>query len=380
MVQAMPDVSPPKWHLAHTTWFFETFVLDQATDYSSPFPLYRMLFNSYYEAVGPKHPRPARGQLSRPTLEDVLAYRAHVDRAMLRYMESTVVSSELIELGLHHEQQHQELLVMDVLYNFAQNPLKPAYRPGTLAPAPQAPPLSYRSFPGGLVEVGATGSAFAFDNERPAHQRFLQPFELATRLVTNREMLEFIEAGGYRTASLWLSDGWSWVRENAIDAPLYWRRSDDGGYVEFTAYGEVPLDPNAPVCHVSAYEAAAFATWAGARLPTEFEWELAARGGAPEHRFSPARLHPRGAEGEAMQQMFGELWQWTRSAYEPYPGFSPAPSAASEYNGKFMCGQWVLRGGSVATPHGHIRSTYRNFFYPHQRWPFSGIRLARQAT
>lgn len=268
---------------------------------------------------------------------------------------------------------------MDVVYNFAQNPLKPAYREHALLPAPQAPPLRFRAFEGGLVSLGAAENAFAFDNERPAHQRYLHPFELATRLVTNREMLEFIEAGGYRTASLWLADGWSWVRENEVDAPLYWRRLDDGGYVEFTAHGQVPLDPNAPVCHVSAYEAAAFAAWAGARLPTEFEWELAARGVVSERRSSEGRLHPDGARGESMEQLFGELWQWTRSAYEPYPGFAPAPSAVGEYNGKFMCGQWVLRGGCVATPPGHVRPTYRNFFYPHQRWPFTGIRLARES-
>ena len=383
MVQAMPDVSPPKWHLAHTSWFFETFVLErEVADYRSPSPAYKELFNSYYEAVGRRHPRPERGHLSRPTLSEVFAYRQQVDAAMQRLLEGRG-NPPWVELGLQHEQQHQELLVMDVKYNFSRSPLQPAYVPGALERCPAALPLEFKRFEGGLVRCGtdAGGAAFTFDNERPAHRRFIEPFELGTRLVTNAEFLEFIAAGGYQTASLWLSDGWAWVREHALEAPLYWRRDADGMFHEFTAHGELPLDPHAPVCHVSGYEAAAFAAWAGARLPTEFEWEHAAGRSEPLGAITGGalRLHPRAATGEGITQLFGELWQWTRSAYEPYPGFTPEPGAVAEYNGKFMCGQWVLRGGSVATPRGHARATYRNFFYPQQRWSFTGVRLAREA-
>jgi ergothioneine biosynthesis protein EgtB len=383
MVQAMPDVSPPKWHLAHTTWFFETFVLErELAGYRSPSPAYRELFNSYYEAVGPRHPRPERGHLSRPTLSEVFAYRQQIDAAMLRLLEERG-SSPLIELGLQHEQQHQELLVMDVKYNFSVNPLRPAYAAQPLAPCPAAAPLEFHCFEGGLVQAGVApgGTAFSFDNERPAHRRFLEPFELGTRLVTNAEVLEFVAAGGYQTPALWLSDGWAWVRENGVQAPLYWRRDAHGAFYELTAHGELPLDPHAPACHVSGYEAAAFAAWAGARLPTEFEWEHAARQAEPSASSAgeAARWHPRSTTRGGLTQLFGELWQWTRSAYEPYPGFAPEPGELGEYNGKFMSGQWVLRGGSVATPRGHARATYRNFFYPQQRWPFTGIRLAREA-
>jgi ergothioneine biosynthesis protein EgtB len=382
MVQAMPDVSPPKWHLAHTSWFFETFVLErELTGYRSPSPVYRELFNSYYEAVGPRHPRPERGHLSRPTLNEVLAYRQQVDAAMLRLLAERG-STPLIELGLQHEQQHQELLVMDVKYNFSRNPLQPAYATPPLAPCPVAAPLEFRRFEGGLVHAGVSsgGAAFTFDNERPAHRRFLEPFELGTRLVTNAELLEFVLAGGYQTPSLWLSDGWAWLRANAVEAPLYWRRDQHGVFHEFTAHGEVLLDPHAPVCHVSGYEAAAFAAWAGARLPTEFEWEHAAGQAEPDAGAGETvRWHPRSTIRGGLTQLFGEVWQWTRSAYEPYPGFAPEPGEVGEYNGKFMSGQWVLRGGSVATPAGHTRRSYRNFFYPQQRWPFTGIRLAREA-
>jgi len=383
MVQAMPDVSPAKWHLAHTTWFFETFVLEPELDgYRSPWPAYKSLFNSYYEALGPRHPRPERGHLSRPSLSEILAYREHVDARMKQLLCEPGRAASLIELGLQHEQQHQELLVMDVKYNFYRNPLRPAYASERLDPCEKSEPLRFRAFDAGLVQAGASGSAFAFDNERPVHRRFVEPFEIATRLVTNAEMLEFVAAGGYQTASLWLSDGWAWVQEHAVEAPLYWSRDADGAVTEFTAHGETLLDPNAPVCHVSGYEALAFATWAGARLATEFEWEVMARALGPVE--APAlgreRLHPRSAHGAGVTQLFGDVWQWTRSAYEPYPGFKPEAGAVGEYNGKFMSGQWVLRGSSVATPHGHSRSTYRNFFYPHQRWPFTGIRLAREVT
>ncbi len=379
MVQAMPDVSPAKWHLAHTTWFFETFVLErELAGYASPSPAYRELFNSYYDAVGPKHPRPERGHLSRPTLSEVLAYREHVDAGIQKLLARGGASSELMELGLQHEQQHQELLLMDVKYNFSKNPLVPRFQPQPLEPCGASEPLRFQRFDGGLVQAGASGSEFSFDNERPRHRRFLEPFELGTRLVTNAEMLAFIAAGGYQNPALWLSEAWAWVREHAVAAPEYWRRDAEGAFHEFTAHGEVPLDPNAPVCHVSGYEAAAFALWAGARLPTEFEWELAARAAAePSSLLRAGRLHPRGTSGAGVRQLFGDLWQWTRSGYEPYPGFVPEAGPVGEYNGKFMCGQWVLRGSSVATPNGHARVSYRNFFYPHQRWPFTGIRLAR---
>jgi ergothioneine biosynthesis protein EgtB len=383
MVQAMPDVSPPKWHLAHTTWFFETFVLErEVSGYRSPSPAYRELFNSYYEAMGPRHPRPERGHLSRPTLSEVFAYRQQVDTAIQHLLEERG-STPLISLGLQHEQQHQELLVMDVKYNFSRSPLRPAYVPEPLAPCSAGAPLEFQCFEGGLVHAGVAprSAEFTFDNERPAHRRFIEPFELGTRLATNAEVLEFIAAGGYQTPSLWLSDGWAWARENGVEAPLYWRRDADGAFHEFTAHGEVLLDPRAPVCHVSGFEAAAFAAWAGARLPTEFEWEHAARQAEPMDTAcgEEVRLHPRAATCGGLTQLFGEVWHWTRSAYEPYPGFAPEPGAVGEYNGKFMSGQWVLRGGSVATPRGHTRATYRNFFYPQQRWPFTGIRLAREA-
>ncbi len=380
-IQSMPDVSPIKWHLAHTSWFFETFVLaPHVRGYGVFDPRYREIFNSYYEGVGPRHPRAARGHLSRPTLAEVLDYRAHVDRAMEPLLGDAGAASALITLGVHHEQQHQELIVMDAKYNFAQSPLRPAFVDRPLPRCAEAVVRRWQDVEGGLVTIGHDGRGeFTFDNERPAHRRFVEPFQIATRLVTNGEMLEFIGAGGYTTPSLWLSDGWAWVRENGAGAPLYWRQDDAGAWLEHTAHGEVPLDPHAPACHVSGFEAAAFAEWSGARLPTEAEWEVAARG----HRPAAARwlgegpLHPAGATGTGLTQMFGDLWEWTRSAYEPYPGFRPEAGAVGEYNGKFMCSQWVLRGGCVATPRGHVRPTYRNFFYPHQRWPFTGIRLAR---
>ncbi len=383
-VQAMADVSPPKWHLAHTTWFFETFVLAQhAPDYRPYSPHYGELFNSYYEAVGPRHARPQRGVLSRPDLAEVRAYREHVDRALLALLPALDhVALAKVELGLHHEQQHQELLVMDATYNFSQSPLAPALCAATLEPSPTPPSLTFAPHDGGLVDVGAPDHGFAFDNERPRHRHFLEPFALANRLITNGEYLEFVRDGGYRTPSLWLSDGIEWVRENRITAPLYWRE-DGNQRLELGAHGLSVWDPNAPVCHVSAYEAAAFAEWAGARLPTEEEWEHAARDLSPEEAtwLGEGPLHPRSdAKTQGLAQMFGCLWQWTRSAYQPYPGYRPVPGALGEYNGKFMCNQWVLRGGAVVTPRGHLRASYRNFFAPEKRWLFSGIRLAKSPT
>jgi len=391
-LQAMPDVSPPKWHLGHTTWFFETFVLEPFASGYQAFSLhYRHIFNSYYEGVGARHPRALRGILSRPLLSEVVRYRGHVDHAIASALATLPARAEqLIELGLHHEQQHQELLVMDATYNFSVNPLAPAFSSRPLARSEAPAPLRFVPFDGGLTSIGHDSSGgFAFDNETPRHRHFLEPFAFASRLVTNGEYLAFIQDGGYQKSALWLSDGVDWVRANAVDAPLYWR-ARDGVWFQFTAHGEVPLDPNAPVCHVSAYEALAYAEWAKARLPTEFEWELAATS-TPESIDARApdpmaaqgvapQFHPRSSSATSgIDQLFGELWQWTRSAYEPYPGFEVAAGAVGEYNGKFMCNQWVLRGSSFATPERHSRTTYRNFFQPDRRWPFTGIRLARSA-
>jgi ergothioneine biosynthesis protein EgtB len=350
-IQSMPDASPAKWHLAHTTWFFETVVLSQLPDYRPFDPRFAYLFNSYYEALGPRHPRPRRGLITRPSLDEVYAWRAHVDAAMA---DAFGVESlqEAITLGLHHEQQHQELLLTDIKHAFFSNPLLPAYRPQ--APAPKAAaPLDGISLPGGVSLIGHDGAGFAFDNESPRHQVLLRPFRIASRPVSNGEYKAFIADGGYRRAEFWLSDGWAKVQEEGWEAPLYWLKDDDGTESVFTLSGVQPLDPHAPVEHVSFFEACAYAAWAKARLPTEFEWETA----------SPLFAH-------------GAVWEWTRSSYDPYPGFKAFEGIAAEYNGKFMVGQLILRGGSVATPPGHIRSTYRNFFPPHARWQFSGIRLA----
>jgi len=377
-VQPNDDASPTKWHLAHATWFFETFVL-------RPFcPHYRFFderfpfcFNSYYEAEGTRQPRGSRGLLTRPTVADVLAYRAHVDDALRQLVESAEMSAEifdLIEVGINHEQQHQELLLTDILSLFAANPLRPAYRtvPETKTRG-LAAPLTFTSFEGGLYYIGHDGAGFSFDNEGPRHQALLHPFQLANRLVTCGEWLDFIEAGGYRDPSLWLADGWATVKTQSWAAPLYWERRD-GTWHHMTLSGLRPIDLAAPVSHVSYYEADAYARFAGKRLPTEFEWEFAARelgALAPTEQTDP--LTSRVADDG---QLFGVVWQWTQSAYLPYPGYRAAPGAIGEYNGKFMCGQHVLRGSSCATPAGHARSTYRNFFYPHQRWQFTGLRLA----
>jgi ergothioneine biosynthesis protein EgtB len=391
VVQSMPDASPAKWHLAHTTWFFEEFVLQNArVQYAFHDRNYRFLFNSYYNAVGPMHTRANRGLLSRPAVVEVLAYREHVDEQMLELLAQglTEESVRVLTLGLHHEQQHQELLLTDIKHLFASNPLLPAFTQHTPQPARAAPALAFRAFGGGLVDIGHLGMDFSFDNELPRHRVFLQPFELANRPTTNAEYLEFIRAGGYANAALWLSDGWATVQREQWTRPIYWADSLDA---EFTLDGGLrELDPHAPACHLSCYEADAFARWAGARLPTEFEWEVAtvaAAGGAATGNFVESRnWHPVAAayptptshpDGAALLQMFGDVWEWTQSAYAPYPGYRPAAGALGEYNGKFMVNQLVLRGGSCATPHSHIRPTYRNFFNPAARWQFSGVRLAR---
>ncbi|TMH66704.1 MAG: ergothioneine biosynthesis protein EgtB [Betaproteobacteria bacterium] len=382
-IQSMPDASPVKWHLAHTSWFFETFVLEpHVPDYRFYDAAFRVLFNSYYNAVGDKHPRPQRGLLSRPSLAAINAYRAHVDAAMHALLARTDPSSRLgalIELGLNHEQQHQELILTDVKHLLSCNPLKPAYAPARTAEAPaSAQPLEWVEFGEGLVEIGHDGAGFAFDNETPRHRQYLAAFALASRPVTNAEYAAFVADDGYCRAELWLSEGWDWINANSIAAPLY--RGDRAR--QFTLHGMQPVDGHAPVCHVSLFEADAYARWAGARLPTETEWEIAAATVPVEGRFAEdGALHPLPARRERtpLAQLFGDVWEWTQSAYAPYPGFRPATGAIGEYNGKFMCNQYVLRGGSCATPRAHIRVSYRNFFPATARWQFSGFRLARDS-
>jgi ergothioneine biosynthesis protein EgtB len=386
-VQSMPDASPTKWHLAHTTWFFETFVLQPHAPGYMPFdPRYAYLFNSYYEALGARHPRPQRGLLTRPTVAEVLDYRRHVDDAITRLFYTAsrterAAFETVAELGLHHEQQHQELILTDLKHAFSLNPLLPSYRPAMPADVgPEASPSNWVDFAGGIIPIGHSGDEFAFDNEQPRHLVLLRPYRLASRLVTCGEYLAFVEDGGYSRPELWLSDGWAMAQSQGWTAPLYWSRAEDGWYV-FTLNGPQRLRPDEPVVHVSFYEAAALAAWAGKRLPTEFEWEAAAISQPVAGNFlDPLRPHPKpAASGSGMVQLYGDAWEWTRSSYEPYPGYRPFEGAASEYNGKFMCGQIVLRGGSAATPQGHIRPSYRNFFPPAARWQFSGIRLAEDA-
>jgi ergothioneine biosynthesis protein EgtB len=374
--QSMPDASPVKWHLAHTTWFFETFILEAREAGFVPFhPAFRVLFNSYYNGVGAKHPRAQRGLLTRPSLDEVKAYRENIDARMLALLGSSedAALAALVTLGLQHEQQHQELMLTDVKHLLAQNPLAPGYDGEALAPEAPAPPLAFLEFDGGLVEIGHDGRGFAFDNELPRHRSYVAPFTLASRLVTNGEYAAFIEAGGYRDPALWLAEGWDKVASGDLAAPLYWRRRPDGGWNEFTLHGEHALDPARPVTHLSLYEADAYARWCGARLPLEAEWEFAARLASIE----AGRLHPGAAAGDGLAQMFGACWQWTSSSYAPYPGYAPAAGAIGEYNGKFMVNQYVLRGSSCATPAGHARASYRNFFPAGARWQFTGIRLAR---
>ncbi len=385
VVQSMPDASPAKWHLAHTSWFFEEFVLARAVAHHRPYAdPYRYLFNSYYNTVGPMHCRTARGMLSRPTVAEVMAYRASVDERMASLLDTGSLPdglAEVLTLGLEHERQHQELLLTDLKHLFSLNPLRPIYRERPRRGP--APPTSLRHlrFEGGLTPIGHAGTGFCFDNELPRHQALVRPFRLANRPVSNGEYLEFVRAGGYEDARLWLSDGWALAQCEGWQRPIYWSRSLEE---EFTLTGTRELDPLTPLSHVSYYEADAFARWAGARLPTEFEWELAAGTALPAGNFvEQGEWHPRAAlpvadraAPDTLVQVFGDVWEWTQSAYSPYPGYSPAPGALGEYNGKFMINQLVLRGGSCATPREHIRASYRNFFPPAARWQFSGVRLA----
>ena len=382
-VQSMPDVSPTKWHRAHTTWFFEEFVLGVRVPGYRPYDQrYRYLFNSYYEGVGPRHPRAERGLITRPGVREIAEFRRHVDAAMVDLLDPSAPPDpgELVELGLHHEQQHQELLLMDVKHVLSGNPMRPGYRDCRRDPPAAPPPLGWVVHPGGVVEVGHDGPGFAFDNESPRHRELLSPFALGNRTVTCGEWLAFIDDGGYRRAELWMSDGWAALQEQGWDAPLYWFRQGQGWSL-FTLGGPRHLDPAEPVCHVSWYEADAYARWAGARLPLEAEWEAVAAGvTVAGNLLDPVVLHPRSrATGAAEHGLFGDVWEWTSSPYRPYPGFHPAAGAVGEYNGKFMVNQFVLRGGSCATPGDHIRATYRNFFPPPARWPFAGLRLARDA-
>jgi ergothioneine biosynthesis protein EgtB len=385
VVQSMPDVSPTKWHLAHTSWFFETFILvPHAPGYRVFNSHFAYLFNSYYVAVGDRHCRQNRGQLSRPTVAEVYAYRRYVDEQMLRWvagLSETDLSAtrSLIEVGLHHEQQHQELMLTDIKHVFWVNPMRPAYKPAAPRGAADVPPMKWIAYDEGVRWIGHDGDGFAFDNELPRHRVFLESFKLASRLVTNGEYRRFIAAGGYRRPELWLSAGWATVQEQQWYAPLYWIEQD-GHWLNHTLAGLREVADDEPVCHVSYFEADAYARWAGVRLPTEFEWESAAQElpldglFLESHTFHPSPCDA--PDARSLRQMFGNLWHWTRSQYSPYPGYAPAAGALGEYNGKFMCNQFVLRGGSVATPHSHIRRTYRNFFAPDARWQFSGIRLA----
>ena len=388
-VQSMPDVSPTKWHRAHTSWFFENFLLaPHAARYRAIDPLYGYLFNSYYEGAGTRHPRPERGLLSRPGIAEIAHYRAHVDEAMEDLIanagdEAWREIAPLLELGINHEEQHQELILMDIKHVLALNPLETAYGPARAVAQGKVRPLDYAVFQGGLHEIGYGGNGFAFDNETPRHKVWLEPFALGTRLVTCGEYLSFIEDGGYREPKWWLSEGWTTVQREAWDAPLYWRR-DARSWTLFTLAGRRAIAPTEPVCHVSYYEADAFARWSGKRLPTEAEWEAAAVGAEVAmtgNLMDRGAFHPEAAanKGGSLQQMIGDVWEWTASPYVAYPGFHPLAGVIGEYNGKFMANQMVLRGGAAVTPAGHVRLSYRNFFPPGSRWAFGGIRLAEDA-
>ena len=382
-VQSMPDVSPTKWHRAHTSWFFETFLLVPGlAGYRQFHPDYGYLFNSYYQAVGAQYPRQERGLVSRPGIQEITDYRVHVDRAMGSLLEGRLddPTASLVELGIEHEQQHQELLLMDIKHVLSRNPMLPAYDRIELSPPSVPGSTTWTSHPGGICLLGHEGQGFGFDNEFPRHRVYVEPFALADRPVTCGEWLAFLEDGGYRRPELWLSDGWATVRTEGWECPLYWSRAD-GAWREFTLGGPIPLNPAQPVCHLSYYEADAFARWAGNRLPTEAEWEVAAAGRpAGGNLLDRSVLHPSPvAVSAADASPFGDVWQWTSSAYSPYPGFEIPAGAVGEYNGKFMVNQYVLRGGSCVTPPDHIRTSYRNFFPASARWVFAGLRLARDA-
>lgn len=381
-VQSMPDASPTKWHLAHVTWFLETFILrDHVVDYRAFDDSFAYLFNSYYEAEGARHSRAARGLITRPSLARISEYRAYVESQIdLHWKYLPAAALQLIELGIHHEQQHQELLLTDILHLFSQNPTFPAYWPEPVLrnePATDLTKLGWIEGPSGIRSIGYDGEGFAFDCEGPRHDSLLQPFALADRTVSNGEWIEFMNDGGYSEPRHWLSDGWAWVQREGVGAPLYWQQDMDGQWLAFGLDGLRGVDPAAPVTHISLYEADAYASWAGARLPTEAEWEVVA---TSHDELQGNQLDAPGAVRPSAQNarsLFGNVWQWTGSAYRPYPGFRAAEGAVGEYNGKFMSGQFVLRGGSCATPRGHVRASYRNFFYPHQRWQFTGLRLAK---
>jgi ergothioneine biosynthesis protein EgtB len=386
-VQSMPDASPVKWHLAHTTWFFETFVLAQhVSGFQSFHPSFGYLFNSYYNSIGDRLPRPRRGLITRPDLAQVYDYRSSVDQAMEAFLESAgdrlaAPVADVVELGINHEQQHQELILTDIKHALAQNPLHPAYRAGATLPESADPrPMRWSALDGGIKWIGHEGDCFAFDNEGPRHRVYIEAFELGTRLVTCGEYRAFIDDGGYRRPELWLSDGWNAVTTHGWTAPLYWERENEAWRI-MTLLGLRALTEAEPVCHVSFYEADAFARWAGVRLPTEAEWESAADTQAVRgNLLEDGNFHPRAAAAEGeLVQLFGDVWEWTQSPYTPYPGSRPAAGALGEYNAKFMCNQLVLRGGSCATPASHIRATYRNFFPPDARWQFTGIRLAKDS-
>ncbi|MBL0125059.1 MAG: ergothioneine biosynthesis protein EgtB [Betaproteobacteria bacterium] len=387
-LQSMPDASPTKWHLAHTSWFFETFLLEKfAPDFKAFDPAFRVLFNSYYNGVGDKHPRAERGLISRPSLATLLNYRHHVTEqinVLLPRMSTHAEFATLMWLGCHHEEQHQELILTDLKHLLSKNPLRPAYEKRWPLTAIEARQPRWIRYSGGVIEIGHDGDGFAFDNESPRHRVFLQPFELASHPVTHGDFAAFIADGGYRRPELWLSLGWDWVQTQRIVAPLYWQRNGDI-WSTFTLRGMMEIDSHTPICHVSYFEADAYARWAGARLPRETEWEFAAAPLPASGNFLDSHaLHPLALREETAvdvpAQMFGDVWEWTQSAYLPYPGFKVAEGAVGEYNGKFMCNQFVLRGGSCVTPREHIRATYRNFFPPDARWQFSGLRLAREVT
>jgi len=386
VIQTTENVSPTKWHLAHTSWFFETFLLSEfVDDYKTMHPRYAYLFNSYYVQAGDRHCRPKRGLISRPTVREVYDYRSYIDDQVISLLKEPPASNvdrmaDIVEIGLNHEQQHQELMLTDIKHVFSMNPLYPIYRKRDVALETNIPDISWRNFDGGVTEIGFADTGFCFDNELPRHKVYLEPFQIASRLVTNAEYLEFMNDGGYDNPVLWLSDGYSVKEKENWKSPYYWEKRDDEWWM-ITLQGPRKVNPAEPVCHLSHYEADAFARWAGARLPTEAEWELASRSVTYDGNFVETdTYHPVPVQNDAntgLKQMMGDVWEWTGSSYLPYPGFSPLPGALGEYNGKFMANQMVLRGGSCVTPKSHIRKTYRNFFHPDSRWQFTGLRLAK---